>query len=158
MARKRPKLNVEQILAWADEHHARTGQWPRQRSQSVGSARGESWQAIDMALRQASRGLPGDDSLARLLARERGATNWASRPRLVRRQILTWADAHRQQTGHWPSQRSGAITEAPAETWQGINLALSRGYRGLPGGDSLARLLARHRRQPYRRGRKARTG
>ncbi len=26
--RQRPALTVEQILAWADAHHERTGEWP----------------------------------------------------------------------------------------------------------------------------------
>jgi hypothetical protein len=37
------------------------------------------------------------------------------------------------------------VLDAPGETWKGINQALWAGNRGLPGGDSLARLLRRHR-------------
>jgi hypothetical protein len=33
----------------------------------------------------------------------------------------------------------------PGQTWQGVNKALVRGLRGLPGGSSLARLLAERR-------------
>src|SRR5262245_61677913 len=64
-----PALTTEQILAWADAHHARTGEWPRQRSGPVPEAPGLSWAGIDQALRYGRRGLPGGDSLARLLAR-----------------------------------------------------------------------------------------
>jgi hypothetical protein len=39
------------------------------------------------------------------------------------------------------------VPGAPGETWRGINQALGSGYRGLPGGDSLARLLVRHGRR-----------
>jgi hypothetical protein len=28
MGQRRIPLTVEQILAWADAHHARTGEWP----------------------------------------------------------------------------------------------------------------------------------
>src|SRR5262249_52355965 len=40
---------------------------------------------------------------------------------------------------------SGPVPEAPGETWSMVDGALRVGLRGLPGGLSLARLLARHR-------------
>jgi hypothetical protein len=61
-----PPLSVEQILAWADEHHTRTGSWPTELSGPVGTT-GESWQAINRALRDGERGLPGGTSLFKLL-------------------------------------------------------------------------------------------
>jgi hypothetical protein len=60
---------VALILAWADEHQARTGQWPKASSGPVRAAPGEHWRALDAALHNGSRGLPGGDSLARLLVR-----------------------------------------------------------------------------------------
>jgi hypothetical protein len=63
------------------------------------------------------------------------------RPPLTEAQVLAWADAHRARTGRWPSAQSGAIADAPGETWQAVNRALARGGRGLPGGASLAQLL-----------------
>jgi hypothetical protein len=93
------------------------------------------------------RGLPGGDSLARLLARERGAINVKGRPRLSCGRIRGWASAYRRRTGKWPGVLSGPIPEAPGENWRAVNLALYLGYRGLPGGDSLARLLRRHGRR-----------
>jgi hypothetical protein len=39
----------------------------------------------------------------------------------------------------------GAIADAPGETWLAVQTALERGRRGLPGGSSLAALLAEHR-------------
>ena len=70
------------------------------------------------------------------------------RPRLTLEQILTWADAHRERTGAWP--RAGPVVDAPGEKWRNIDQALAAGVRGLPGGDTLARLLDRYR--PGRRG------
>src|SRR5947208_8601967 len=72
MPPRRPPLSVEQILAWADAHRARTGGWPAVNSGAVRGARGERWRALNQALREGYRGLPGGDSLARLLGRERG--------------------------------------------------------------------------------------
>jgi hypothetical protein len=59
-------------------------------------------------------------------------------------QILAWADAHHQRTGIWPSERSGAVYGSPGHNWRAVNYALNRGSRGLPGGSTLARLLAEH--------------
>jgi hypothetical protein len=140
-----PPLTVEQVLAWADAHRERTGRWPGRKSGPVPGAPGEKWRNIDRALRLGGRGLPGGDSLAQLLARERGAPSTARPPSLTTEQVLAWADAHRERTGRWPGAMSGPVQDAPGETWRGVDVALRDGGRGLPGGDSLARLLARER-------------
>src|SRR6476619_3959701 len=69
---RKPLLDPVKILAWADEHHARTGGWPISKSGAVGASPGENWQAIDLCLRRGHRGLPGRWSLARLLEQHRG--------------------------------------------------------------------------------------
>jgi hypothetical protein len=67
------------------------------------------------------------------------------RPHLTIRQILRWADAFFAHWARWPTRESGAVTGAIDVTWCGINIALRKGNRGLPGGSSLAQLLAEHR-------------
>ncbi len=114
-----PRLTIRQILAWADEHRPRTGQWPRHLSGAMDGAPGEAWPAIDEALRQGHRGLKGGSSLARLLGRRRGVPNVATLPRLTIRQILRWADAHCRRMGEWPDGESGTIRESRGETWKG---------------------------------------
>jgi hypothetical protein len=151
MRLRRPPLSPEQVLAWADAHRERTGRWPRQRSGCVDGVDGLTWHGIDDALRLGLRGLPGGDSLARLLARERSVPNRMALPPLTVGQILRWADAHRRRTGRWPSAAAGPVLAAPGLTWRGVQSALFLGHRGLPGGDSLAALLDRHRRRPRRR-------
>jgi hypothetical protein len=49
--------------------------------------------------------------------------------------------AHRQQTGKWPTARSGLVVEAPGKTWRGVEIALIQGHRELTKGSSLARVL-----------------
>jgi hypothetical protein len=142
----RPVLSVEQILAWADAHRARTGRWPTATSGEVPGAAGESWKAVQEALRAGYRGLPGGDSLPGLLGRLRGKPPRQRKAPLSEGQILAWAEAHHRRTGRWPSARAEPVGGAPGETWLGVNLALHKGDRGLPGGDSLARLLDRCRR------------
>lgn len=63
----RPALTVRQILRWADAHHRRTGAFPRYASGAIPDVPHEKWSAIDAALREGCRALPGGSSLARLL-------------------------------------------------------------------------------------------
>jgi hypothetical protein len=149
--RDRAPLTAEQVLAWADDHHRRTGAWPRATTGAIAAAPGETWRALDVALRVGLRGLPGGSSLPCLLAEHRGRRNKSRLPPLTAEQILDWAEAHRTRTGDWPGVLSGPIPEAPGESWRAVNLALYLGYRGLPGGDSLARLLRRGGRRRTRR-------
>jgi hypothetical protein len=144
-----PTLSEEQILTWADAHLAQTGTWPHNKSGPIKDAPGETWLAVTMALGKGQRGLPGGSSLALLLAERRDADNIWNLPTLSIQQILSWADAHHQQTGKWPIVTSGAILEAPRETWLAVNKALTQGMRGLPGGSSLARLLQAERGVRY---------
>lgn len=141
----KPNLTIEMILAWADEFHARHGNWPNTASGPVFGAEDENWYAINQALRVGLRGLPGGGSLNELLAVERGASNLASLKSHTKKTILTWADAFFRRHGRWPATTSGAIPEAPGETWRNVDAALRQGLRGLPGGSSLAKLLAVHR-------------
>jgi hypothetical protein len=141
-----PLLTEDQILAWADAHQRRTKRWPTQYSGSIIEAPGETWTGINSALRRGYRGLPGDSSLAQLLAERSGVRNRLDLPPLSVDQVLAWADAHFQRTGEWPKQRSGPIFDASGETWLAVNHYLSRGTRGLPGGSSLARLIKDNRR------------
>jgi hypothetical protein len=143
---ERPRLSEAQIVAWARRHHERTGRWPTAASGRVDGCGGETWPAINAALVRGLRGLPGDDSLAGLLARALGKRHPGRLPPLRVERILAWAELHRARTGQWPRERSGPVVDAPppGETWQGIHSALHGGLRGLPGGTTLARLLAAH--------------
>ncbi|MGA2068396.1 MAG: hypothetical protein ABSG86_25710 [Thermoguttaceae bacterium] len=138
------RLSITRILGWAGAYHERTGQWPQVISEGVNGAPEETWVAINWALREGRRGLKGGSALARLLARHRGVPNRSARPRLSTEKVLRWASRHHRLTGQWPNGHSGAVTGVAAETWGGIDSALGRGYRGLPGGSSLLRLLEKH--------------
>ncbi len=142
------RLTIKQMLAWADAHHRRTGQWPILRDgpvPGVPAAPGQDWRNIDNALRLGFGGLPGGSSLAKFLHKHRGVRNKKGCPPLTSEAILAWADAHHRRTGRWPTTASGAVARSDGETWSGIGGALSQGTRGLPGNDSLARFLGKHR-------------
>jgi hypothetical protein len=145
-----PELSVEQILAWADTHHAAQGRWPIEGSGAVAEVPSETWNAVSMALHKGGRGLPGGSSLARLLAEHRGVRNPKALPHLSVEEILAWADAHHAATGNWPAHGSGPVRGVPDEGWTAIDIALRNGLRGLPGGSSLARLLDERRPERLR--------
>ncbi|HVC94798.1 MAG TPA: hypothetical protein VND64_13960 [Pirellulales bacterium] len=141
-----PRYTVNQILAWADAHHARHGRWPSQHSGAVDAAPGETWARVQQALYKGGRGLRGGSTLVALLAQRRGVRRTTARPLLSEAQILEWADAFRARTGAYPLAKSGPIEDSAGETWSAVEHALTRGNRGLPGGSSLVKLLRQHRR------------
>src|SRR5262249_46949533 len=69
---KVPRITIEQVLAWADAHHAATGCWPVKISGKVTTGSDETWARIDNALRKGIRGLAVITSLPRLLNEKRG--------------------------------------------------------------------------------------
>ena len=147
-----PRLTIEQILAWADVHHRHSGWWPNDRSGPVCDVFGESWGEINKALHEGTRGLPSGSSLAKILAKYRGVQRHRHSSPLTIRQILSWADQYHERTGQWPQVRSGIADETSGLTWSGINCALHRGGRGLPGGSALHKLLVEERGVPRKRG------
>jgi superfamily II DNA or RNA helicase len=138
-------LTEEQILAWADAHHERTGEWPKVVTEPIANFPDETWRAIDAALRHGMRGLPGQSSLPQLLAAKRGVPNPANLPQLTEAQILAWADSYHEKEKCWPNINSGLVLADSDETWKSIDNMLRIGLRGLPGGSSLAKLLADQR-------------
>jgi hypothetical protein len=144
-----PPLSIEQILAWADAHMRRAGRWPSATSGPIECSVGETWKGLDHALKVGRRSLSGGSSLARLLAERRGHRNESDLPALTIERILGWADEHKRRAGDWPNHSSGPVVNSGGETWQGIAVALSHGGRGLPGGTSLACLLAEQRGRPH---------
>jgi hypothetical protein len=141
----RPKLTIDQVLAWAKAHHAATGGWPRPSSGPVAGAPGEDWSNVHLALVHGSRGLPAGTGLAELIRQRLDPTAPVVGPNLTVDKILAWADAHHARTGRWPVLSSGVIPGAPGEKWGNLDAALRKGSRGLPSGSSLRRLLVLHR-------------
>ncbi len=140
------RLQIQQILTWADEFYQLRGRWPNRNSGAIADAPGENWCAINSALTNGHRGFPGGSSLAKLLARKRGARRAKSKfPQLTDAMILQWCDCYMRQHGEWPTKRSGPISDALGDTWRSIDDSLRCGYRGMPGGSSLAKLLDEHR-------------
>jgi hypothetical protein len=146
-----PKLTIPMILQWADRHYEKCGQWPKNTDGPIDGS-GETWRNVAAALRIGGRGLPARSTLASMLLEHRGVRHEKKLPMLTYEQVLSWADEFRDKHGYWPRVKSGRL-EGRFETWSGIDAALAVGSRGLPGGTSLARLLARRRKAWNRKGR-----
>jgi hypothetical protein len=140
---RRKPVTAEQILRWADEHFARHAKWPNARSGPVQET-GTTWGTVNYLLRRGMPGVPAGTTLARFLMMRRGRIHHLDRPRLSIPLILRWADSYFKLHGAWPKRGSGRIEGAEA-TWCGIDSALWKGARGLPGGTSLGRLLKERR-------------
>jgi len=137
----RPPLSIDQILAWADAHHLRTGAWPQVTSGQVVTAPRETWSHINICLRTGARGLPGGMTLGRLLTEYRQVPRQPPKPPLTVEQIVQWIKEHRLRTGEWPRRLSGPVPGQPRETWSRIDQCLLEGRRGLPGRSSIAVLV-----------------
>ncbi len=144
-----PHLNVPQILEWADAHRTTRGAWPQLKTKpsDIPGTNGETWLAVDTALRSGVRGLPGGSSLPQVLAEHRGVRNLADLPPLTVNQVLAWADAFHERTGEWPKQKHWPeeIPGSGGETWGKVIQDIARGLRGFPGTETLFDLLAEHR-------------
>ena len=139
-ATERPPLTIEQILAWADEHKARTGGWPKQQSGVIPGTNGDKWANVEAALLTGGRGCEGNSSIARLLNEHRRVRNQGALSPLTLDSILSLVDTHKTTYGLWPNSNT-RVPSAGGDTWSSINAALMTGLRGLPGGSSLAQLL-----------------
>jgi hypothetical protein len=93
------------------------------------------------------RGFPGGSTLSDLLAEHRGVRNVGRLPPLTEPAILAWADAYFTACRAWPTCRcpEQAIPDSGGERWFNVDQALRKGLRGLPGGSSLPKLLAKYR-------------
>jgi hypothetical protein len=83
----------------ARHHLWQTGEWPTYQTGPVLAAPGEHCRAIEFCLAKGCRGVPGGDTLRRLLARRLGVLTVAI-PRLTEAEIPAWADEHHRTTGH----------------------------------------------------------
>lgn len=137
----RTALSEKIILRWADDYHRLNGKWPYVNDEGIPESEDDTWKRIDSALRRGDRGLKSRTSLAQLLFVHRGVVNFLNLPRLTKKQILAWADAHHKRTGAWPSENSGRIVGADGETWIRVSEAMRMGRRGFAPGGSLAKLL-----------------
>lgn len=146
----REPITKDQIALLAEHHKNMTGRWPTRDSGSViGGSNGDTWFSYDKALRNSGRGIPDESSLAQLLSDRFGVPNKQALPRLTEDRLIELAVSFKETHGKWPNRCSGCVTNGSrTETWLSYNRALIEGGRGLPGGSSLAKLLAPLKNRP----------
>jgi hypothetical protein len=143
----KPYLSIESINKWITEWHLREGSWPNRNSGVIPNSGGESWNAINHALINGSRGLHGGSSLAKFRNEHFDVpiqSGYKRRSMLTINEIIGWIAKWHDREGSYPNQKSGKIPESPTTCWVTINLYLVRGCCGLPGGSSLFKLIAQY--------------
>src|SRR5262249_16633575 len=115
-----------QILSWADDHRRRTGRWPTPTAGPVPAAPGEVWANVQQALSKGLRVLPGGDSPAGLLARQRGRRTLQPLP------PLTEAKNLRRARAPPPRGEAGARGTGPAGPRLGRGAAATAPARRAP--------------------------
>ena len=136
----KPALTEGALLAAAREHFRDYGDIPTRRSKEpIPLLPGESWLAIDQAGFQGHRGLMKGRTLAVIFAPLREELRIGIP--LSKEMIIAEARAIHALHGVLPTRRTTLPPPTLHTTWVAINVALERGLRGLPGGDSLSKLL-----------------
>jgi len=133
--KRREPLTFEKILKWADEHRARTGDWPDPTDRSeIRGAPHETWYHISCSLLQGQRGLPNASSIPMLLHTYRGRPHRKMMPPLFLDNIEEWVRSHFDRHHQWPAvHRNREVDDAPDETWMAIDAAFKASSRGLAG-------------------------
>lgn len=146
LAQLRRKINKEKtpvlltewgVWKWMRSFYKKHGKWPTQLTTELAS-NGSTWSAVDEWLRSGRRGLPEGASLPKLRKKMLGEDPAP----LTEKTVWKWMQKFREEHGRWPTV--GTRSLAPnGSTWASVDRALAKGYRGLPGGMSLAKLRKR---------------
>lgn len=146
----KPKLDEDDVKAWIDQYRScNDGKFPHHSSgKVVGSPENLTWGAVDRMLRDGFRSFEGGSSLSRFIDDQFDIVRRSSSKKYTIKQILEWAERYYKEFGYYPTKRSGSIPFAEEDgyssvTWGGIDRSLRVGNKGLPGKDSLFRLLKR---------------
>jgi hypothetical protein len=137
-----PELTVEMIKRWVRAFHTEQGEYPTYSSGKIAGTNGETWGGVHSALKVGYRSLPGGSSLASFLENEFGQRNVKRLPDFTRDQLRGWIFEFFTKLNQYPTAESGEIPGADGDTWRTVNLALWKGYRGFPGGSSLAKFIS----------------
>jgi hypothetical protein len=153
-------LTKEQLVKWIRLFHVKEGKWPSTKEIVVWDRDGEdrwlvvpdeTWDALNATLRRGQRGLGAfkGQTLSRF-RRHQGLDR-----HLSLEQLLRWMRLHREKEGKWPTQHDTAVWDrdaqnrwiiVKAETWSGLDQAVSGGFRGLEAlkGSTLPKLRRLH--------------
>ncbi len=139
-----PPLTIDLIIQKLHEFYRKHGRYPTQADGAVEGMEHETWKQWDVALRNGLRGLPKGSSLAKLRKSHFGDRNRSDLSPLTEEFIVECMKVYEKRHMRLPSMDSGAVEGMPGEIWKNWDFALRNGYRGLPGGSSLAKLKNKH--------------
>jgi len=135
---QKPDFTMNVIEAAILEYHRQHGTYPQPLNGDATAYFGypETWAAVDCALVQGIRGLPGKDSLFQVAFRL-GLVG--GKPSLTIVKIQAAITAFHKDQGTHPNEKSGDATAyfGYPETWSAVQAAAYHGVRGLPGGSTL---------------------
>jgi len=126
-----PRLTLKGVREDGQHYFTKHGSWPTARTTDP-RLQDDTWAKRELAGKFGRRGLPGGLSLKDIF-----------QPNHTPSQVLRWMEKFARTEGCLPHERSGTKHLPVGETWNGLNLALSRGLRGLCEGSSLY-LLSKH--------------
>lgn len=139
-----PELTEEMIVGWVNEWHDREHKWPDAASGEIPGSGGETWSAINRALRSGCRNIVGGSSLSKFIGKHFNIRNSGNAPNLSIDMIKRWISEWYSRNGEYPTCNSGEIPGSGGEKWKHVSVYLNSGRRGLPGGSSIGRLVAEH--------------
>jgi hypothetical protein len=139
-------LTEEKILASAEKYYLQTGKWPGAHTiDPVPDMPNVTWSAIHQAGSLGTRGLAKGRTLSEILKPLKEKYGFAiEKEDLTEEKIIESAEKYYLKTGKWPTTddtTKGNVPDMPNETWNRINEAGQRGYRGLTKSRTLSEII-----------------
>lgn len=132
---KHEEFTMRQFEEMITEEHERSGNWPTDNSKGYAPGTTLSWCAVGVRLRKLGT------TLSCVVDRLSGRT--PLRQKLSEQLIEKWVIDWMRHTGMEPGPKTEGTIPGTSLSWANINDNLKYGKRGLPGGDSLTKMVAR---------------
>jgi hypothetical protein len=128
-----PDFSEEKIVEWAKKYFLVHNKYPSIRTKpSDWLPEGETWIALDIALKRGTRGLPGGSSVAKLFEKYFGIRNKTNIPKISEQCIIDYMIVFKDKYGYFPHAHSKENEMLPSgESWHGFDKALRNARRGL---------------------------
>ena len=139
----RPELKLDDIREWMRRFRRQHGRWPRGKDGAISGVEGETWAMVQAALSAGIRGLPKGHTLYTLEQEMEMPDRMRSMAPLKIQTVELWLRAFYRRHDRWPSPADGKISDAPGETWAGVDEALRRAWRRIRFPTSLNEVISR---------------
>lgn len=129
--------SASEVVNLAKLHFEKFGEWPTYKTREK-SEIGISWKSIQRQCIDCGFG-----TLAKILHDKKLKRSRFHLQCLSEQMIVSWMVDYKLKTGKYPNCNSAELTPDKG-TWNGVDIALMQGFRGLAGGSSLAELRKKH--------------